>query len=32
MENTYREGQFVWRELMTSDVGKARAFSGEPLG
>lgn len=32
MENTYREGQFVWRELMTPDVGKARAFYGELLG
>ncbi len=32
MENTYREGQFVWRELMTPDVEKARAFYGELLG
>jgi uncharacterized protein len=32
MELTYREGQFVWRELMTPDVAKARAFYGELLG
>lgn len=32
MENTYREGQFVWRELMTSDIQKARGFYGELLG
>lgn len=32
MENTYREGQFVWRELMTRDMAKARAFYGELLG
>lgn len=32
MENTYREGQFVWRELMTSDAPKARGFYGELLG
>lgn len=32
MENKYREGQFVWRELMTSDAQKARGFYGELLG
>jgi len=32
MENTYREGHFVWRELMTSDAEKARGFYGELLG
>lgn len=32
MENTYREGQFVWRELMTSDAQKARGFYGELFG
>ena len=32
MENKYREGQFVWRELMTSDVDKSRGFYGELLG
>lgn len=32
MEQNYREGQFVWRELMTRDVAKARAFYGELLG
>ena len=32
MENTYREGHFVWRELMTSDADKARGFYGELLG
>ena len=32
MENKYREGQFVWRELMTSDIQKARGFYGELLG
>lgn len=32
MEKTYREGHFVWRELMTSDVEKAKAFYGPLLG
>ncbi|MFO0587353.1 MAG: VOC family protein [Polyangiaceae bacterium] len=32
MEKKYREGQFVWRELMTTDVAKAKAFYGELLG
>jgi predicted enzyme related to lactoylglutathione lyase len=32
MENKYRVGQFVWRELMTSDIQKARGFYGELLG
>lgn len=32
MENTYREGHFVWRELMTTDLQKARGFYGELLG
>lgn len=32
MENTYRDGQFVWRELMTRDMAKARAFYAELLG
>lgn len=32
MKKTYREGQFVWRELMTSDVAKAKAFYGPLLG
>lgn len=29
---TYTPGVFVWRELMTSDVGRARAFYSELLG
>lgn len=32
MDSKYREGQFVWRELMTSDIQKARGFYGELLG
>lgn len=32
MENTYRVGHFVWRELMTTDVQKARGFYGELFG
>ncbi|MEZ4314710.1 MAG: VOC family protein [Polyangiaceae bacterium] len=32
MENTYRVGQFAWRELMTRDTAKARAFYTEMFG
>jgi predicted enzyme related to lactoylglutathione lyase len=30
--NGYTHGRMVWRELMTSDAAKARAFYGELLG
>ena len=29
---TYRTGQFVWRELMTTDTAKAKGFYGELFG
>ena len=31
-ETTYTPGRFVWRELMTTDVAKARGFYGELFG
>lgn len=32
MQTSYREGHFVWRELMTPDVEKAKKFYGELFG
>lgn len=31
-ETTYRHGHFVWRELMTTDLGKAKEFYGGLFG